>query len=300
MNLIEKALFEWFPKMPVWVRVLTYLVFLFLFAYLLLTPRFIDGQMVWKDQATGGHIPGRGVEIQLHTEGRIYKFVSNEQGFWSVPVISRLPQAIELQIYHEDKREYFKVQIDAAKIWFGARHEIAFSDKAPYVTVARTGDAPFLNRLADMVAPSTAHAGEITLPPGMAPLAPADTKGIRDAVFGTVSKITGKPATELTPDSRLNGDGAPSYVQKIQIINDLEKKYQLVIYDEHWRYMQNTGQLAKYIEDRLKLERAFLKQPGAPVPAPPTTRSSPAQLPPSDWATIQQRLPAEQRPVFRR
>jgi acyl carrier protein len=300
MNIIEKALFEWFPNMPAWVRVLTYLVFLFLFAYLLLTPRFVDGQMIWKDQATGGQTPSRATEIQMLVEGRVYKFVSNEQGFWSVPVISRLPQAIELQVFHEDKKEYFKVTIEAAKIWLGSRQEIVFSDKMPFVTLASSEKAPLLTRLAGMIALPAAHAGELKLPPGVAALSPADARNIHDTVFGTFSRVTGKPIGDLTAQTPFNGSNAPSYVQRMQIINELEKQYQIVIYDEHWRYMQNIGQLEKYLEDRLKLEKAFSKQTTAATGAPVSQAVKAIQSAPPGWATIQQRAPDDQKPVFQR
>jgi hypothetical protein len=50
---IEKLLFDKFSQMPAPIRVLAYLVFLGPFVYLVLAPRFVDGQLVVRDSSTG-------------------------------------------------------------------------------------------------------------------------------------------------------------------------------------------------------------------------------------------------------
>ena len=62
LSFLKKMIFEKFPEMPLPVRVFTYLAVLFLFIYLMLIPRFIDGQVIFKDPA-GGVIPYRGLKF---------------------------------------------------------------------------------------------------------------------------------------------------------------------------------------------------------------------------------------------
>ena len=63
-----------FAEMPMPIRVLTYLALLALFGYLMLLPRFVDGQIVTPEATTDGVMPYRGADLQLLVDGRPYKF----------------------------------------------------------------------------------------------------------------------------------------------------------------------------------------------------------------------------------
>jgi len=76
---LEEFLFDKFNQMPLAVRVFTYLFMVFLFAYLLLIPRFINGELVYKFE-DGSTIPYIGGDIQMSIEGRLLKFKANEGG----------------------------------------------------------------------------------------------------------------------------------------------------------------------------------------------------------------------------
>ena len=56
---VESLLVGKFASLPVWVRVVTYLVMLLLYVYLTLTPSFIWGECLIKDQ-DGSVTPFRG------------------------------------------------------------------------------------------------------------------------------------------------------------------------------------------------------------------------------------------------
>lgn len=305
MNIIEKFIFDQFPKMPLPVRVITYLLLLFVFVYLLLIPRFIDGQVIVKDPASGGSIPYRGAEIQMLVEGRNYKFVSNENGLWSVPVISSLPKPVEIQIYHEDLKQWFKVKFDMTQVWRGNFKEIQIRNQQPYVQIAATAaETHTANRSIVSYLFPPAVAAQLVLPSAVptAALARVDSDAVKARVFETIASTTKKPLDAIKDNSPWNRDGGPTYVQKISIIDQLERAYSMRIYDEHWKSMDNVGQLIDYIQKRIVLQKTLPREIAESTNAPLSDRrpaSAPVEKVP-DWATIQQSLPVNQRPVFKR
>jgi acyl carrier protein len=303
---IETFLFKQFPNQPLWVRALAYLVLLGVFVYLILIPRFIDGQLVVKDPSTGGLIPYRGANIQMQVDGRDYKFKSNEGGYFSIPIVSKLPSPVEFQVFHEDKAQWFKVKFTAIDAWGTESRQVEISNNTPYVQVASlpSTDATSMlssifNQLGLLNFPN-AYAGELVVPsPSLAesdnsvteqtgtgaPLAQQSQEdtSVRITVTQEISKVLGKTPDQIDEAFPLIGDQAPSYVLKIQIIEKLEQDFELKIPDEHWKVLTNVGELVNYIQQRNLLQQRFPS----------------LQTKSDDWPTIQQSLPSEQRPVFR-
>ena len=83
---------------------------------LLLAPRFINGQIVAKTKS-GGIIPYRGTEMQVRQEGRTLKYQSNEDGYWSIPIVSRFPELVRIQVYNQDESAWFETKIEAVDVW---------------------------------------------------------------------------------------------------------------------------------------------------------------------------------------
>jgi hypothetical protein len=279
LDVLEKFIFTNFRGMPKWVRVSTYLFMVLLFAYLLLLPRFIDGQLVAVDGKTSGFVPYRGVELQMQVDGRDYKFRSNENGYWSVPVVSRLPGDVELQVYHEDKAQWFQLKFTAAQIWKGRAHRVEISGDAPFVKLAEA-PAPLAALLPSAHASLILPPGDVAAPPKPVPAAVPDLKDFEREVAAAASAVLGaKVGGELL----LKGSTAPTYLQRIQLIERLEKKYGFSIPDEHWRSMSTGTELADYLRKRQLLNQSN----------PQLTRD-----PKASWPAIQQSFPPEQRPVF--
>ena len=90
---IPKFLFDQYVHLPGPIRTVMYIAFFLVFVYLLTLPRFLDGQLIVRDANSGGLLPYRGVDLQMQVEGRPYKFRSNEEGFFSVPIVGRWPGA---------------------------------------------------------------------------------------------------------------------------------------------------------------------------------------------------------------
>lgn len=140
MDLFELLVAQ-FRFMPPWVRNVSYLVLLLVVVYLILGPRLITGQIVAMTEG-GGLIPYRGVGVQTQVQGHILRFKSNEFGYWSIPVVNRLPGSVKLQIFHEDDRSWYPVEIDYLDIW---RHDfrVVISNEAPLVRLETVDRRPW-------------------------------------------------------------------------------------------------------------------------------------------------------------
>lgn len=288
---IDKLLFDKFSQMPAWVRVLTYLVLLTVFIYLVLLPRFVDGQLVVRDPSSGGLLPYRGADLQVHVDGRSYKFRSNEEGYFSIPIIGRLPEAIEVKVLHVDRGFWFPIRFSVTELWTKKNHSIEILDDKPFVRLvgsetARSFVEPGNQPLLAWLLPS-AHAQVLHLPPSLRPAAtelPApERERIQNEVEQTYAKVSGKSQANVQPGARLTGSEGLGYTQRIQLITAVERKFNLKIEDEHWQAMTSVEQLSDYVVKRKQIEQA----------APADVRSKP-------WAQIQQSFPVEQAPVYRR
>jgi len=287
---IEKILFEKFSEMPKSIRVLTYLILLILFVYLLLIPKFTNGHLAIKDPTSGKPIDYRGAELRMNVEGRTYKYTADEFGYWSIPVVSKLPEGLEFEVYDVDNDMWHPVQLSVLQVWKKGSHKLEIIRNPPSVKIASSRDRSkmfsqifyaFSRR--PSIEFAQALAGELQLPPKTASssLTAAEKGHIQKSVTDHVSRITGKKPNEVGPAFPLTGAKAPPYVQRIQIIGALEKEFNLMIPDEHWKSIDTVGQLIDYIEKRQTI-----------------VKSKPQLL--REWQDIQQSFPADQRPVFKR
>lgn len=282
---IEAFLVDKFFRMPKKVRVITYYVFLFLYVYLILVPKFMNGQLVAKTE-TGGLIPYRGVDLQTYIEGRVLKYKSNEDGFWSIPIISLLPHPVRIQVYHEDEGVWFPVdfsRMDFWKFWLQDSFQFVITNNPPGVNLAE---------LSTWVEPSQAEASVAILRRRrLETINPTDTldnkviQNIQEQVFQVVSEVLKIPPQDLKLDFRLVGDSGPTYIQRIQIVEKLEKTLEVKIPDEHWRSFYTIGELIKYLEAREVIKNIIEKEGKSPTP--------------SDWPSIQQNAPPDQIPIFK-
>jgi len=289
-NFIEKILLEKFSEMPKLVRIMTYLVILFLFVYLILIPKFTDGHLAIKDPTTGKSIDYRGAELRMHVEGRTYKFTANEDGYWSIPVVSKLPEGVEFEVHDVDNDMWHSVKLSLLEVWQKGSHKLEITNNPPSIKIVSSGGSGKLpsrifcafNKWLSIQS-TQALAGEVQLPLSTTfpSLTQAEKEHIRTSVIGHVSRIMGKKPNEVGLKFSLTGTKAPTYTQRIQIIDALEKEFNLMIPDEHWKSIETVGQLIDYIEKRQIIFKS--KQ----------------QLP-EDWQGIQKSFPAEERPEFKR
>ena len=291
---LEKFLFDKFGQMPLAVRVFSYLFILFLFAYLLLVPRFINGELVYKFK-DGSTIPYIGGDLQMSVEGRLLKCKANEGGYWSVPIVSRLPYNVRVKFHHIDADRWFSVDFKAKDFWLKDMFQVEVTDKPPNVQLsAREDNKRLLPRLYSVLdqmfssRTSSAEAGELLIPEDISShkLDAGELKHIKNEIIKTVSNISGKELRMVTPSSRLIADIKVTYVQRIKIIKDLERKFNLQIPYEHWNYLYTVAELMDYIQKRKIIEK--------------TEGYGSSGEKPLDWQLIQQKAPIEKKPVFKR
>jgi hypothetical protein len=289
-NFIEKILLEKFSEMPKLVRIMTYLVTLFLFVYLLLIPKFTDGHLAIKNPTTGRLLDYRGAELRMNVEGRTYKFTANEDGYWSIPIVSKLPEGLEFEVHDIDNDMWLPVKLSLLEVWQKGPHKLEITNNPPSIKIVSSGGSGKLSSRIFYafnewlsIQSTQALAGELQLPPSttFSSLTQAEKEHIRTSVIGHVSRIIGKKPNEVGLNFSLTGTKAPTYIQRIQIIKALENEFNLMIPDEHWKSIETVGQLIDYIEKRQIIFKS--KQ----------------QLP-EDWQGIQKSFPAEKRPEFKR
>ena len=195
-------------------------------------------------------------------------------------MVSRLPGAIRLQVFHQDAQTWFDVKLAWSDLWFNRNQRLVVTNEPNTIRLAR--QKPFVGRLAEILSPP-AYAGKLVLPgPVTAPPAEPDaTKPILAQIDKAIAAATGSPAPS-SPEAPLSGPGAPSYVQRIQIINHLERQYDLRIPDEHWQQLRTKGELADYLQKRSTLERV----------QPDVYKQS------NYWSVLQSQQPPTERAVF--
>ena len=262
---LEKFISEKFNQMPLPVRVFTYMFILFLFAYLLLVPRFINGELVYKTES-GGTIPYRGGDIQMYVEGRMLKFKANEDGCWSVPIVSRIPKSISIKFHHVDANAWYPVKFNPQDFWLDNSFIVEVVDNPPQVSLlAANKQLPSISSMLAklgqifMKQTSTAIAGELGLPPGLnheAGNRNRERDHIHHEIIKFVSNYTGKDLAEITKDFRISSGSGLKYIQRIQRVLDVEKKFQLKIPDEHWNYINTVAELVDYIFKRRIIENS--------------------------------------------
>jgi acyl carrier protein len=291
MAFFEQFLVNNFMKLPPWARTASYFTMLGTFIYLLIAPHFINGDVVAEKDGTIR--PYRGVEVRTSVEGRTLKFRTNEEGVWSVPLISRRPADVRIAIKHVDTDEWLEVVLaktDIWSIWKAPHFRITIDESPPRAGVRLVATDPlksFLETSIAKVFAATAWAGELVLPSNGQQVKddPALKRSISENVYKIVAATLRKPAPLPTRDLPFSGAGAPSYVHRIDIVRKLEKDYKLLIPDEHWQSLRTSQQLADYIYRRKVLE---LSNPGKYK-----VKES------YDWTRIENSPATSERPRFR-
>lgn len=290
---IPKFLFDQYAHLPRSMRTVMYVAFFLVFVYLLTLPRFVDGQLVVRDPNSGGLLAYRGIDLQIQVDGRPYKFRSNEEGFFSIPIVGRWPGSLDLQIFHEDRRVWFDVEFSAVDLWSGGNHRIEVLADKPFVRLLAQGEEPgpiALVAYALLSSIGSAHAQALVLPnnrqTASAQLSSREQTSIRQTVERTYAGVAHKPESRPGSQSLLADRTKDlSYVQRIQLISAIEQQFQITIPDEHWQQMETVAQLADYVEKRKQLERS-------------TPANQAAVKDAASWAVVQKKFPASQKPIY--
>ena len=176
----------------------------------------------------------------MHIEGRDYKFTTNEYWYVSIPIVSKLPESMEIRINNVDLDKEFPVKLNILHAWKKGPLKIIMSNSDIQVATNETGHTmaslvmTALSHLRPFNA-STAQAGMLSLRSPRAAMTPNEKKILRNIIISTVSGVTGRQKESINDSYHLTGEGAPNYVQRIKIIRSLENEFRFIIPDEHWK-----------------------------------------------------------------
>ena len=78
---LEKFIFDKFNQLPIFIRSVVYLLFVTTYIYLLVSPNYIDGKLVIKEEGIISEEPFRNIMVSRHIDGRMIKMKTNEEIF---------------------------------------------------------------------------------------------------------------------------------------------------------------------------------------------------------------------------
>jgi len=124
----ERFIFTQFAAMPLWVRVITYLLFVLVVVHGYLVPRTVSGTVdVLSKQGVTYTSYANSLVSVLGDRSTRYFTNGHEDGTWSIPVPSQLPAGFELEFAEKDNpqgRE--KLQICATDMLLGHSIEVRY------------------------------------------------------------------------------------------------------------------------------------------------------------------------------
>ncbi|WP_154215413.1 hypothetical protein [Vibrio parahaemolyticus] len=116
-----------FDKMPQWVQVFTYLTFVAIFLFQLLSPRYIDIRLV--GIINGQYFPLAEARVEIETEDRVIKMITDKQGRFSVPIGLANPAATYSFILYPDSKTMRQVDIKVGgHMAYGSWNKLQYSN----------------------------------------------------------------------------------------------------------------------------------------------------------------------------
>jgi acyl carrier protein len=250
INLFEDILLKQFRRLPSWARTTAYFLILFLFIYLTLLPTFISGECFIKDK-DGALIPFRGGLINFNVAGQTLKVRIHEDGVWSLPMVSKLPQ--NLTVYFQYDNKYYPVVIKSTSLWMPGTQRVYFEDNPRRFYLAEGEKVSILDRvtaklisvLGHIASPAYAQTTPHKAKKGKKETAGEDSLTIlvRNATAGSL----GVDTASVKGESFFRKQLAPSAVQRIRLVRDIEKRFNIKISDEEWDTLYTIKDIAKFI-----------------------------------------------------
>lgn len=124
----ERLVFTQFAAMPLWVRVLTYLVFVAVAVHGYLVPRVVSGTVDVVEQDSKTHTAfSHGLVSVVGDRSERYYADGREDGTWSIPVPTQMPVGFELEFAEkENPQGREKLQVCATDVLLGHLIEIRY------------------------------------------------------------------------------------------------------------------------------------------------------------------------------
>jgi|GEM_PF-110137 len=237
-NIIVDILWKKFDVMPRPVKILTYLLILSLFSYLLLIPSFICGNCFIEDK-DGRLIPNRAGIITTNIEGKSIKVKIDEEGYWAMPVVSKLPNKIKLHFWHEDKADEILISLPA--LWISSTHEVHLKGNPPKFCLVS---------LAIQIAPKITHALALIKCLWGPQLAYGQDE-ITGKVYAAIINLGGGTQPHLSPSVQLKSDLHFDRLKLIKLVMSLEREFNIKIRDEDWEKWVTVQDIIDYLKKRV-------------------------------------------------
>ncbi len=308
---------KFFDRMPLPVQVGAFFVMLALLIYVIVYPNVISGELLAKKGDVTRKF--RGTDVEVPYGGHLFVQTTDNRGRWVVPA-PKIPKAISLRVNvgSPDAPEWESVTIESSAYVFGGFVSITWNyDKRTFSIaelVRLESLSPKIAKALDGTIIGTAYAGRLRgkqqlpisvpvgggdIPPRPGISAPEVEVGlapdwkkkdveklsqINDIVHGVIGKILGISPDEVGENYPLRLNPKLDYIDRIGIVDDLEKSFDLVIPDRHWQGINIVGEMSQYILDRKNLEE---RNPEL------------KKLPPTgSWYEIQKQFKGKNKPVF--
>lgn len=255
----DKIVVNAWDELPRWAQITAFFVALFVSLYLTLIPQFVNGYVYFKDEEGGMH-GYRGHQVIVAIGGRDYKYTANENGYFSVPLISKLPESLRLGFVHPDTGGRYDIIIPFARMMTDDQLDFEVkSNPRSVVLTENVADLPggfrvsqWVRSLPDLI---PVHAAELRLPDDVRPIAESEAVQVNDRVLSIISNASGKPLSSLSDRTELTLTNGFSSMVKIRVVDAIEKTYRFKIPDEHWQSFRSVGEVVDYTRKRLALEK---------------------------------------------
>jgi hypothetical protein len=254
-----------FGALPKWARVVTYFIILLLYVYLYLTPAFIWGECLIKNN-DGSVTPFRGGVVSCVIDGHTLKGQINEEGVWSVPVVSKLPSKIEVYFNYEGKQYPLTF---STSVWSKSTHKVFFKENPAGFTIALSEPSfrlrqagLFFDKLIRSIGPTEAMAQtkiarKAKVP---APQPPLLKDELAERVHASVAQILGVDAAQINPETLLRRtlDAKQSsnrinvsQVKRIRLVTNLQRVFNVKITDEEWDTINTVADATQLIRQKV-------------------------------------------------
>jgi len=235
-----------FDKMPVWVQIPTYILFVMSFLALLFTPRYIDIRLV--SNIGGDEFPLKGAVVEIESDQRVLTMITNERGRFSVPISFANPlQNFTFVLYPEPKTNRQK-DVDV-----GGIKAFNYWNKLTY---DRSDDQYEFAALPSFSLISTAIAQD-----GVSVL--KSPESIDKAIVGLIAKAKGISIEEIQLESKLKGDLNLTNYDLSYISFVLEKQFDIYVWDSLWEKANTVDDVIVLSKDLLSkdpLSKSLLHQ----------------------------------------
>ncbi|HKB81661.1 MAG TPA: acyl carrier protein [Burkholderiales bacterium] len=183
----------------------------------------------------------------------------NESGYFSVPMISKLPKELRLGFIHKDTGGRYDVDLSFKRITGPGEleFEVKFDPPSVNVVAGEFTDAGRTGRsLASLLGGiAYADAAELKLPEGTIRLEKAQAGEIKQEVVNIVAREAKKPGATLNSSTEFTWANGFPYTVKISIVDAIERKFGFRVPDEHWQTFRTIGEVVDYTQKRVALDK---------------------------------------------